>query len=129
MTAASKRKELPAQQIVQLALQEKWKKGHHPAELQLVGTLGVSRSPVRSALKFLEGRGVLSAKQHHGFFLALDGSELSEADLKIPRTEEEELYITLIENRAKGLDPERFTQTNVQRKYNVKRTVAEPDGG
>jgi DNA-binding GntR family transcriptional regulator len=66
---------------------------------------------------------VLSAKQHHGFFLALDGSGLSEVDLKIPRTEEEELYIALIENRAKGLDPERFTQTDVQRKYNVKRTV------
>ena len=120
---SSKRKVLLAQQIVQLALQEKWKKGHHLVELQLVDTLGVSRSPVRSALKLLEEHGVLSAKQHHGFFLELDGASLSEVDLKIPRTEEEELYIALIENRAKGLDPERFTQTDVQRKYNVKRTV------
>ncbi|MCY4207634.1 MAG: GntR family transcriptional regulator [Roseovarius sp.] len=120
---SSKRKVLLAQQIVQLALQEKWKKGHHLVELQLVQTLGVSRSPVRSALKILEEHGVLSARQHHGFFLELDGAALSEVDLKIPRTEEEELYIALIESRAKGLDPERFTQTEMQRKYSVKRMV------
>ncbi len=120
---ASKRRVLLAQQIVQLALMEKWQKGHHLVELQLVETLGVSRSPVRSALKLLEELGVLSARQNHGFFLELNGAELSAVDLKVPRTEEEELYIALIESRAKGDASERFTQTDIQRKFNVKRTV------
>ena len=120
---ANKRRVLLAQQIVQTALQERWKKGHHLVELQLVETLGVSRSPVRSALKLLEEHGVLAARQNHGFFLELNGAELSEVDLKVPRTEEEELYIALIESRAKGDASERFTQTDIQRKFNVKRTV------
>ncbi len=114
---------LLAQQIVQLALQEKWTKGHHLVELFLVKTLGVSRSPVRSALKLLEEHGVLSAKRNQGYFLECDGAELSNVDLKIPHTEEEGLYIALIESRAKGAAPERFTQADIQRDYNVKRTV------
>ncbi|MES0885250.1 GntR family transcriptional regulator [Roseibium sp. SCP14] len=120
----SKRRVHLAQQIIQYALQESWPKGHHVVEQYLVDRLSVSRSPVRAALKLLQEQGLLEAKANHGFYLAVEGRKLSEFALETPQTAEEQLYITLIEGRAKGEQNERFTQTEIMRQYEVNRTTA-----
>lgn len=117
------RRILLAQQIVQLALQEDWEIGHHLIEQQLVDKLNVSRSPIRSALKFLQEQKVLTAKPNHGFFLAKNGADLSAIDLEVPRTDEEQLYVALIEARASDKIPPSFTQADIMRAYDVNRNV------
>lgn len=112
-----------AQQIIQLALQEDWKVGHHLIEQQLVEKLSVSRSPIRSALKFLQEKDVLTAKPNHGFFLSKSGAALSGVVMEVPRTDEEELYVALIEARASDKIAPSFTQADIMRSYDVNRNV------
>ena len=45
--------------ILRLATQQNWQRGYHVTEHELVAQFGVSRSPVRAALKVLEERGIL----------------------------------------------------------------------
>jgi DNA-binding GntR family transcriptional regulator len=112
-----------AQQIIQLALQEDWDVGHHVKEQHLVDRLNVSRSPIRSALKLLEEQGAVTAKPHHGFFLAEQGPRLSGMDLEVPLTKEEQLYLELIDARTSNKILSSFTQADIMRRYDVNRNI------
>src|ERR1043165_7215251 len=59
-----------ARQILGLAIDKRWTTGNRVAEQTLARQLGVSRSPVRAALKLLEGRGLLRRDPHRGFIMA-----------------------------------------------------------
>ena len=57
-------------------IQGEFKPGEHIAQERLTKTLGVSRTPVRDAIKRLEAEGLLITKPHSGV-LALDEAPIA----------------------------------------------------
>ena len=58
-----------ANQILDVAREARFEPGHHLREQQLGDLLGVSRTPIRSALTLLAERGAVEAIKNQGFFL------------------------------------------------------------
>jgi DNA-binding GntR family transcriptional regulator len=79
--------------ILRLASQQNWQRGYHVTEQELVARFGVSRSPVRAALKVLEERGILRARRNQGYLLVQNRRNLERIRIEVPRTADDELYI------------------------------------
>ena len=107
--------------ILRLATQQNWERGYHVTEQQLVAQFGVSRSPVRAALKVLEERGVLQARPNQGYVLAHTRRDLERVRIEVPRTSEEHLYLRIIDDRNSGALPEAITQADLLRRYPTNR--------
>lgn len=107
--------------ILRLAAQRGWPRGYHVTEQALVAAFGVSRSPVRSALKVLEQRGIVRARPNQGYILARDARDLEAVKIDVPRTAEDDLYLRIIEERSAGALPEKITQSDALRRYDVGR--------
>jgi DNA-binding GntR family transcriptional regulator len=110
-----------ARDIVRLATQENWQRGYHITEQELVAQFGVSRSPVRAALKVLEQRGILQARRNQGYLLAQDRRDLERIRIEVPRTADDELYLKIIGDRSSAALPEAITQADLLRRYRTNR--------
>jgi DNA-binding GntR family transcriptional regulator len=86
-----------------------------------VAQFGVSRSPVRAALKVLEERGILQARRNQGYLLAQNRRDLERIRIEVPRTADDELYLRIIGDRSSGLLPEAITQADLLRRYRTNR--------
>ena len=65
-----------ARQILDILRREEARAGFHIREQWLADELGISRSPVRTALKQLEQMKVVRSEQNQGYFLEIEpGSE------------------------------------------------------
>ena len=95
--------------------------GHHLVELELCAAFGVSRTPVRGALKLLERQGVVKARESRGYVLTKLPPQTAEADSEAG--EEERLFQTLAEARAKGALPDQFTQQELVRRFGARLSV------
>lgn len=95
--------------------------GHHLVELDLCAAFGVSRTPVRGALKLLERQGVVKAREGRGFVLTRLPPETAEAQSEAD--EEDRLFQTLAEARAKGALPDQFTQQELVRRFGARLSV------
>ena len=60
-----------ARQIVDYALESGLGAGDHLPEMQLSGACGVSRTPIRSALKILEANDIVTKREEEGYFLRI----------------------------------------------------------
>ncbi len=107
--------------ILWLATQQNWQPGYHVTEQELVAQFGVSRSPVRAALKVLEQRGVLRARRNQGYLLAQGRRDLERIRIEVPRTADDELYLRIIDDRSSGMLPEAITQADLLRRYSPNR--------
>lgn len=113
-----------ANHIVELVGALKLQVGHHLTEQWLASQLSVSRTPIRAALALLAERGVVNARPHQGFFLALPWSDISPKHaVEIPSMPEDAFYSTLLHDRLSGDVADSFTQTDLARRYRVNRTV------
>ena len=114
-----------AQQVLQLASQSGWEKGRHLTEMELSEKLNVSRSPIRSALALLEEWGVASRRPNQGFFLDRRADELFAFGDEIPKTTEDDLYISIIDSRIKRELDETFTQVQIMNAFSAQRNAVE----
>lgn len=109
-----------ARQILALAIDRQWSVGNRVPEQTLARQLGVSRSPVRAALKLLEGRGLLRRDPRRGFVMArmpanddqLAGFEPSAV---------ESLYKQLMADRASARLPAECTEAELAERYEAPR--------
>ncbi|HEX2759566.1 MAG TPA: GntR family transcriptional regulator [Rhizomicrobium sp.] len=92
--------------------------GYHLVELDLCAAFGVSRTPVRGALKLLERQGVVKAREGRGYVLTRLPPETAEAESGAG--EEDRLFQTLAEARAKGALPDQFTQQELMRRFDAR---------
>lgn len=92
--------------------------GHHLVELDLCAAFGVSRTPVRGALKLLAERGMVAARDGRGYVLA-KLPETGEADHD-GADEEDRLFKALAEARFRGALPDQFTQQELVRRFGAK---------
>ena len=112
-----------ASQILNLVRDAKFEPGHHLREQQLSDLLGVSRTPVRGALKLLADHGIVEARPNQGFFLLKAFDALQRIEIEIPPTAEQGLYQQLVRDRLSGNLPESFTQSEISKRYGVDRVA------
>ncbi len=112
-----------ANQILDVAREARFEPGHHLREQQLGDLLGVSRTPIRSALTLLAERGAVEAIKNQGFFLKAPPEELHRLEVEIPSTADQDLYTRIVEDRLSGQLNETITQTEISRRYGVDRIL------
>lgn len=98
--------------------------GTHLPEVRLAERLGVSRSPVRAALAFLQQRGVVRLVPHQGYFLAMDADTPGFAAVEMPESVESVIYRDLVRARFANLIGQQITVSDVMRRYDCDRPTA-----
>jgi DNA-binding GntR family transcriptional regulator len=110
-------------QILDLLRREQADVGFHIREQWLADALGISRSPVRTALKQLERLQVVRSEQHQGYFL-LSAPESGEFDnIELPQTDTERLYRKIASERFANLVGDQVSVAELVRRYDVSRTT------
>jgi DNA-binding GntR family transcriptional regulator len=77
----------------------------HLREQQLTDLVGVSRTPIRSALDLLAKRGIVETRRNHGFFLRKPFDSLHRIKIEVPSTLDETLYRQLVRDRLEKVIP------------------------
>lgn len=110
-----------AGQIVEIARSENIRRGDRLYEHRLANRLGVSRGPVRAALRSLAEAGLTEAVPHKGFVLAQDlDSEIALEALNAGDMSEA-TYLAIANDRLAGALPETVTEAELMRRYDLKR--------
>lgn len=110
-----------AQQIIDVVLERGMKKGEHLPEKLFSDICGVSRTPIRSAFKLLEEKGVLQWQVEQGYFLEMDRtSDLLDVAGSLSDAEHT-LASRILTDRAARRIPETHTVSALVRKYGVSR--------
>ncbi len=92
-------------------------------ERGLSEAIGVSRSPIRAALKVLESKKVVSFIQGKGYFLKQVGPKLGKIVINAARPDDEALYEKILRHRFLGQLPERVSEADFMRRYQVTRSA------
>ncbi len=114
-----------AQKVLQTAQRSGWEKGYHLTEASLSEILGVSRSPARAALELLQQWGAVIKKPNHGFYLDRNANQLTDIDADLPLTQDESLYIALINARLDRSIGNTITQAEVMIRFGSPRNVVD----
>jgi DNA-binding GntR family transcriptional regulator len=95
--------------------------GHHLVEQDLCRQFGVSRTPIRGALKLLAAQGALQGRTHRGFILRGPIRAAPEVETVRPQEEEDnELFIAIAEARNTGRLPSDCTQQELVRLFEAR---------
>ena len=97
-------------------------RGEHLPSQVLADTFRVSRAPVNKALKLLEKMKVVQLRPNCGFFLQKGARDLR--NFKLPATDEEDeedVYLAIAEDRLRGKLPDRLSENEFMRLYDLPR--------
>ena len=95
--------------------------GERLREQALADELGVSRSPIRKALQYLESVGVVASSPNRGFFLKQRAADLIRLDMPADEESDEALYMRVAEERLSGVLPEAITEVDLMERYELSR--------
>jgi len=110
-----------AARILRLLKEQDAGPGHHLVELDLCRHFGVSRTPVRGALKLLADRGVVEARANRGYLLRGPVTEAPDPDATDREGEEERrLFVAIAQARNQGHMPDQCSQLEVARMFGAK---------
>ena len=109
-----------ARKILRLLKDQDAAAGHHLVELDLCQAFGVSRTPVRGALKLLAAEGIVASRGGRGFVLAkmppaTEGDESSGEE-----AEDQRLFEALASARGSAALADQFTQQEVVRRFGAR---------
>ncbi|PDT18282.1 GntR family transcriptional regulator [Rhizobium sp. J15] len=108
-----------ADQIVAHIRTDKLAEGDRLVERKLAEQFRVSRSPVRNAMKLLHDIGVLKQSDGGGYMIA-DVEAAQKLSLESSSAEEDEkIYLTIADDRLHGRLPERITESEFLRRYDL----------
>jgi len=110
-------------QLLDVIRDAKLEPGHHLREQQLADLVGVSRTPIRSALNLLSKRGIVETRKNHGYFLRKTFDSLRRIEIEVPSTADEKLYQRLVRDRLDNIVPDSMTQSELARRYGVDRVA------
>lgn len=108
--------------ILQHCIDRRLCKGERLTERTLAEEFNVSRSPVRSALKVLEGRGVI-ARNGTGYILAIESDALANIPLDAPPAASEDLFVRILRDRFAGRLDEQVSEADLMREYGATRST------
>jgi len=110
-----------AGRILQLLKEQGAGPGHHLVEQDLCRQFGVSRTPIRGALKLLAAQGTLQARTHRGFILRSPIKAVPEVEsVNLQEEEDRELFVAIAEARNTGRLPPDCTQQELVRLFGAK---------
>jgi len=119
---ASRLQRSTAERILEMLATNETRVGQHLPEIELAAALGVSRTPVRGALRLLTRRGVLEFQPNRGFFLKKVPIARAAAALLVPATSNEDtLCIAIARDRLKGKLADECSEADLMRRYGVSR--------
>lgn len=95
--------------------------GQRLTEQALADELGVSRSPIRKALQYLESAGAVASSPNKGFYVKQAVADLMRLDLQADEESDEALYLRIAEERLSGLLPEEITEVDLMARYDLSR--------
>lgn len=98
-------------------------KGSHLTERDLADKLGVSRSPVRAALKLLEHFNVVEQRPTGGYLLACDQDQLFRLKLELPQSPLDALYVQIGQDRVQEKLADHVTEADLLRRYDVPKAL------
>jgi DNA-binding GntR family transcriptional regulator len=110
-----------AARIVDIIRREGLPLGHRLTEQSLCDELGVSRSPVRKALQFLQTTGVVSSQANRGFQVARAASELGALALPTHAESDEAVYMRIADDRLAAKLPDEVSETDLMDRYSLSR--------
>jgi DNA-binding GntR family transcriptional regulator len=92
-------------------------------ELDLAAALGVSRTPVRAALRYLAARGVAERVEGGGIVLRAGGDSVAALADETAQAagDEDTLRVAIARDRLRGDLPERFSEADLIRRYAMSR--------
>jgi DNA-binding GntR family transcriptional regulator len=108
-----------ANQIMEMIKDGSVSPGQHLTEAELAKRHGVSRSPVRAALKMLEDRGYLHSRANAGVFVSKRVPRMRLKALTNQNPTADDLYRAIIADRANGQLPEAFSETELMARYST----------
>ncbi|MFC4312443.1 FCD domain-containing protein [Steroidobacter flavus] len=88
-------------------------------ERTLAKQFGVSRSPVRNALKLLTEQQLIKFEPATGYQVALANSELEARLADVPDTAADTLYMTILRDRFADRIDRQIGESEIKRRYNV----------
>ncbi len=97
--------------------------GQRFTELGLAEHFGVSRSPVREALRHLAERGVLRFEENRGFFLTCEAQDIGAHLNGLSPSPEETLYTQIVADRMARRLADSFTASELMRRYACSRPL------
>ncbi len=112
-----------ANQLLDVIRDARLEPGHHLREQQLADLIGVSRTPIRSALNLLAKRGIVQTRKNHGYFLRKPFDLLHRIEIEVPSSADEKLYQRLVRDRLANVVPNSMTQSEIARRYGVDRVA------
>lgn len=110
--------------IIEFVKANGMREGQHLPLQMLADTFRVSRAPIMSALRSLEGRGIVRAEPNRGYFLAVDGESLDISGPESPKDGDgdEAIYFRIAEDRFSGRLDERVSESEMMRLYDLPRS-------
>jgi DNA-binding GntR family transcriptional regulator len=100
--------------------------GHHLPSQSLADAFKVSRAPIAAALRRLEAMRIVRSEANRGYFLVKDAKDLNQRQVSKaagPEVEPEEaLYFGIAEDRLSGKLPDRVSESELMRLYDVSRS-------
>jgi DNA-binding GntR family transcriptional regulator len=109
-----------ARRILQFLTECRAAPGHHLVELDLCRHFGVSRTPIRGALKLLAADGVLGARAGRGYVLARLPAATAVSETVADDEEDALLFEALARARSEDRIPESFTQQEIVRRFSAR---------
>jgi DNA-binding GntR family transcriptional regulator len=95
--------------------------GHHLVEQDLCRQFGVSRTPIRGALKLLADQGCVEARANRGFILLEPVKDVGNSEPLDPQDEEDkQLFIAIAKARNTGELPVEVAQQEMVRMFDAK---------
>ncbi|UWU23825.1 GntR family transcriptional regulator (plasmid) [Rhizobium sp. CB3060] len=110
--------------IIEFVKANGMREGQHLPLQMLADAFRVSRAPIMSALRSLEGRGIVRAEPNRGYFLAVDGESLDASGPESPKDSDgdEAIYFRIAEDRFSGKLEERVSESEMMRHYDLPRS-------
>lgn len=93
--------------------------GDRLTERKLAEQFRVSRSPVRSAMKQLQEAGVLAVDERSGYWVADVEAAARISDAPDEADTDEQVYLQIAQDRVSGKLPERITENEFLRRYDL----------
>lgn len=110
-----------AKNVLQIILSQGHGVGYRLTEQSLADELGVSRSPVRKALQYLQALGALDSTPNRGFVIAQDTKELRQIDLPSAEDSDEGIYMRVAEDRLTGAIEDEIAESELMDRYSLSR--------